>query len=1385
MKLQRIFTLAMMLIVSMPIVQCASESEHVFQINDPEPPFRLFDILDGYPALHDAVSNLDQTTFNHLLADIMNSDTRAVTELLRLCLQKDVIPSTVVDLLNNNLNPLLNRIINQDNFDHPSETYNNYANDLYSLLDKMSSAGRESIGDLIDIVGDVLGYIFYVHGNEIETVMSDIRTALTETEGQTIKSILPLLNEAMGKMLMRTNTTFEVGGKDSGLGNAVRGMDALLAGINDVSSQDEGAREALYDIIRELSNLFSVKDANGYPKFPRVLKDLMITLAEYTTEGGIMTTNNNYYNDDGEYFVNMELRNAIRGAYPAIVSLMLRAKPSWDTSERPDFSIIADSEGRSPLELLSEALYQLKKNCQIDFKSYTIEDSLKRMVQYNCYGLPRSSADYKVSFLDHLLFTLIISNEFGFKTRLDTYDGEPYINNEGGFDEDNRVHSHGEPTGGILTVNDSLYSMTSKAKHAFAYDLVNEYLGVYDLSLDPSVSNLRYTTKSGRTDQAKNIFRSSFDFTSDDITDNKYRYYMGYDFPALLLMNGFSVGDAGIPNGGYSGIQPSTDITGADESNNDYRTYYPYVANGIGELNTGAWVMGWIARVCWEGEGPYYYAPTNPETRIIAGKQYYVYYRPDGRVYAFVWKPDLNDPSTWEYFYPYDGGNDAKGTATLGIGSELYYSRENYYRAEWQTDRYLLKGEYANSTPNVRYYTFDRVVGKDGTDKYLMYKINDPKNPNDDIDAGVVSGAKAGYLTFRELIPEKSAARECKSPEEAMFRNFQWLLLEKKIVCIMPMRSYVYVHAGNIHLDPLAIAVIEANGVLGMSNLRKGAGVGVWVYKGDEGLENTGCTGMTMNGEVVNYGTSSIPGDGRLMLFVKEDARYLAGALGDFVNLETIWNDILGSGSATPPILARNLAPIGRMAFLQPDFVPSSSADIGNQSSPVWNSRNKLLPVVIALAGALHGKSYYKMPDSSNPRPYWYNFAEKSSHKYPLRKLNDLLTMLATPYYKYVKAPYSGGKGRWVPSIAKEDIYGYCAYLAPDTKEYNDVIDYRPNPDLRSMAQLFVENSKNQTASCDGLLPLLAESQIVSKLLAFLQNTGSNTGIYADKNPQSTNIADWGAKRKIFYGLEQIITSVKTSKGIAYQRGYVSSSYPDWMFTKRNVDVDLDVALDELVGADSLGKGLAVFVDFRNPEHKNYKGYNWLNYYKLMYGISELFSKNGKLTNGKYNITDDVIDLLKNALSNTSASANEMAALRHTLAMLFIYYQNGEWREAQELTDLLTEELPRLMDVFNGRYFDLLKLAMIALEENGLVDYIVTNVHTDYPWQQVINELYAFLSSTDNITGISNINSVFWNDVEDLLVQLIALLDESVNRQGARYSVTAETLNSLFNQPMF
>jgi hypothetical protein len=1376
------------LCIFVALLGCSSNSTFFSQSNDPEPEYRLFDLLDEYPALYDAVSKLDQHTFNIMLADAVNANVSAVKEILPPT--TDAIP-VLVDTIGL-LRQILYRIMHQDDYDWPGDSYANYTEDLYSFLDSVSATSPGVSHEIVSLLRKVLGYIYYAHGNEIETVMDDLNAFLQDTEGQNLQSVFPDLQEALGKLLLRTNTTIEYNGNDLHLGNAVEGVDAILSAVNDIATKDEEARDSLYNTLREIGVLLTSKV--GTKSFAQILQELLINAEDYATLGGaVYSSDYNYHNDNTEFYVNTELSNGLRQFWPGIMTLFIKAKGSWDTSNRPDYSPIYDPEnGESVLEYLTRKLYNLKLNCGIDLDNYYIEDSLKRMVTYNAYGQPRNTASYKVSYLDHLLFTLIASYDFGFKTRLETNEnnrsGEPYTNASGypdfGYEY---FHWHGEPTGGILTVNDCLYSLTSGEKNAIVADV-----GAYELSLDPTLpkeAGKAYYTASGRTTQCNYVFRSSFTFTSE--TALQYKFPMGYDFPSLALLSGFSAGDVGIPNGGKAGIIPTQDTTGTDGSNNDYRTYYPYVGNGLGELNTGRWVMGWIARACWEGEGPYYYADPNAPTQSINGKTYYAYFRPDGRIYALVYKPS-NNPQDWEYFYPVDGGNDVRDSSNTQLGS--YYLRANRYRAVWETDKIMLKAEWANSDTLTQplYYTLNRVVGNTGLDKYRLRKINGPENTSDDEDAGLPSGLVAGGLTFKEKIPEKSSIRECKSQEEAMFRNFQWLILEKKIVFIMPMRSYITVLDlnGDVTLDPLAVAVLEANGIIGMKNLKKGNGVGYWNIKGNEGTDVLGCTGKDKNGNTVNYGDSYELGDGRIFVLVREDAGYLLGIAGSYVDLDEIWNTILGNGAVTPAILAHNLDPIARMAFIQPSLVLSDSLEIGNTGSSTWQNRSKLLPIVIALAGDLHEKSYYQKPLNAydpitNPTGNaWYNFS--GNHKYPLKHLRDLIAMLDSPMVKYYKQPYSGAsKGWFVPQINNPTDAGKFAFLLPQpiADQYYPDIDFRPNAKLRSVVQVLTESGANTTAKADGLLPALTNTKLVSQLLSLLQKMGKDDGIYRDEDKTSSDYTQWGARRKFFYGLEQIVTRIKCNKSIELQRGYYNVSYPDWMFTKDDNDLDLDKALEELIGydaagSDQWGKGLAAFVDHRDSTHPNYKCYTWKNFYKMINGVGELLSNNGPLTNGSFCITEDIITMLDKTLTSVTATHAQLKALRHTLGVTMTYYDAdaGQWVNAEELSAILFNKLPQLLNAYKGNNLNLLIAGLNMMQDDGFVEYLLSTMKTDYSSKQVYEELYAFLGSD----LVANPDSRLWNDVEELITQFAVMLDDSDSR-SYRATTFDEYINPVYS----
>ena len=178
-------------------------------------------------------------------------------------------------------------------------------------------------------------------------------------------------------------------------------------------------------------------------------------------------------------------------------------------------------------------------------------------------------------------------------------------------------------------------------------------------------------------------------------------------------------------------------------------------------------------------------------------------------------------------------------------------------------------------------------------------------------------------------------------------------------------------------------------------------------------------------------------------------------------------------------------------------------------------------------------------------------------------------------------------------------------YTAPGLAAQADVdpisIDHRPRRGLRTLTSFLAEN---ETKQCDGLVPLLAEKSVVSKLLTMLQRMGDNdllNGLYGN------DAGDRHARHDLFSGLEQLATAVKTTKGEVVEYNWTDQGYNDnrwkWMFaTGQNMndegeyedytDVrDVDIVLDDLIyglvghdymnisGTEYEGKGLAALPD--------------------------------------------------------------------------------------------------------------------------------------------------------------------------------------------------------------
>jgi len=1106
------------------------------------------------------------------------------------------------------------------------------------------------------------------------------------------------------------------------LGNAVKGVIKLLYGLNTIAASDETVRNTIDAmILTDLPGLL-----NSDPDATTKIQNLIVNMSNYfaVDEIGISEyeSNADYHNDDiSTGYVNASFKETLRDMLPTLVKLFIRN----DGSSAQDYSII-NSDNQSPIEALMVSLNKLKA-AGIDYSdtANALEPTLKRTMQYNgrmknrsSHSLSSDSSWSQMSYLDHLVYTIGSAYYFGYLTRPGSASGEGGYTNFG--------YGHGIATNGIITINDSMFALTSS-------DAGGALIGIGSCSLGMDSYALALST---RRDQADHIGRSSSTFTASAIGSHKF--YMGYDYPTMQLLPSNCAGDAGIPNGGETAVSVTTDTTGSTTGgNNDYRTYWPKVADGKGVLNTSQFLMGWVARVAWDGQGPYYstsYAndATHPATTTyvmpINGSQTVnVYYKPNGEVYAYVYKPSTS-PTSWEYFYP--------NSTQTGIGDDIadpadaYGQRANRYKDVVISDYYIIKHGSNYNFPPMNASGSSYVEGTTGVDKFDLKDISS-------------TSTSSTYFRLYERIGQNQetasgsgiSARECATQEEAIYRNVQWFLFEKKMVFIIPM----FVNLLDIQ-SAGAFILIEANGAVGLANAKKGTANGRWVKLGSEGIPATNYNPNYANS--VDYGDSNMPGDGRITVFCKDVNLLWLNLV--HINAAFLFGSVLGNGYVLPDAVGRNIEPVARMAFLTEDAVDILSDDRTATWDTAWANRNKLAPVLVALAGTLHDGTKY-VPSTSGTG-YNYNYASPSPHKYPLADLLEgVLMPLGKPMFRRFNTADTGSSPRWVPRV-KDESGATFAYLRPNVTGYGytpTVKNYIPRDTLRTPLSVLVGNSID---SYDGVMPMMADGGgMVTRLLGLLQLLGGEE--FAEPR---ANIA---------LGLEQVMTAAKFNKSEAITNNYFTTldfSKYEWMFNKRAEDLDLE---------DFLG--------YEGEYRTTAGGGDWETFEDMVDMMKSFMG-------GSRDIRQNLVNIV-NAVLAQQLTEDEVHGLLYTVGKLFAKYNQtypgGAWLyhgydhgagqpdNYDQLVDMLTY-LPQVHDVMKSsdgsgvKYNRLLKNVDILMkDQTSLVHTLLEGMSTPYTAGDVIEDLDRFLGWSI----ISDPNSPLWDDLSLMLDAMADMNDPRVD----------------------
>ncbi len=1099
------------------------------------------------------------------------------------------------------------------------------------------------------------------------------------------------------------------------LGNAVKGVVGLLYGLNSISAAEPEVRNTLNAIIQtDLPALMGALDSATIETLIQGLADRFAT--DEITPGGNTYDTDASYNNPSNPYVNAALKETIRDVFPAAVKLFIRDDGTGDA----DYSIFENNSGHSPVEALAPALARLR-DIGIDYSQpeYALEQTLKQMVEYNAYGQLRGGGNFNVSALDHLIYTIGAAYHFGYLARNSssgepTWEGNPANNFPA---PGSGAWGHERATNGCITVNDSMYNLTAKPMIE-----IDEWLfGVWHVQF--SFGDSYSLALAHRNDQGPRIGRSSGSFTNGELASKGF--YMGYDYPTLLLLPSQCAGDAGIPNGGERAITPSSPGTTVSVpgsvSQNDYRTYFPKVADGKGILNTAHFMMAWIARACWDGQGPYYATAGGTTTTWDfpghPGVMAEVYYKPNGEVYCFVYKEDPGDASTWHYHYPSGTtqlsqvgvtSNDAEDPDDSGTPKQ----RINRYSDIVRSDDYLIENGHAGN--------------------FLAPPMN-PENPS-----GVVAGSGDNYSGKYNLVPDShnssyfqiyervheisaSTPRECDTQEEAIYRNFQWLMLEKKFMFIIPMNIFVNLGLEILHLNSGTYVIIEGNGLLGLANAKKGANNSRWALRGESDWSQT-------NGIVTNnydYGDSSYLGDGRIIVFARQNNTNL-------VNADVLFHDILGDGYVLPDIVGKNIHPAVNMAFPLQDntgnfqsCIPSNSSDIGDTNSTVWQNRSRLFPVLLALIGTMMDGTYYDVAGSGN------NYNYDGNHKYPLAELLEgLMIPLGKPMLRYwTDSEAFGGNastGRWVPRIEDESRGNY-SYFNPVVKNSGDATDYRPR-NIRTMLSLLAGSTDS---SSDGLLAVMADnSQMVSRIIALLQTLGAD-GYDSERE-------------EVFKGLEQLMTAMKIDKseviGTAGRSSIDNSRY-EWIFSKRKEDLDME----EVLGYEGPYRAGDDWSDFRD----------FLDLAKTFIG-------------GSRDITPNLVNIM-NAVLAQPLTEDQVHGLIYTAGKIFARHKqdyahpypapdvdeawnyHGDTENNDALISILST-LPKVHDILadgSGGNYGLMMANMDQLlsDHDSLLYYVMENMTTSYGSDQILEDLQDFLQWHI----VSDPNSPLWRDLALML----------------------------------
>lgn len=350
------------------------------------------------------------------------------------------------------------------------------------------------------------------------------------------------------------------------------------------------------------------------------------------------------------------------------------------------------------------------------------------------------------------------------------------------------------------------------------------------------------------------------------------------------------------------------------------------------------------------------------------------------------------------------------------------------------------------------------------------------------------SGAKGWSIPVWEIPKDNTTERAVNTDEEAIYKNFQWLLHEKRMVAVIPLRASL---GAGVPYKMAAFVTLIANGMTGLMNarpvLKDGSACAdrvnaIWKIKNT--FLKPGCASSTQPNfrqpgvPVLQENYSDIPGDSMFYLeawdYGTSGASSLTfNSLGDASVYSIFYPDPDNSYGVIPQVIAANFAVMERLSFLTPEKVLPSGPNVavyGKSVEDAWGQRNRLLPLILSLA--------WTLDDQSSP----------SLNKNPFQILTGLSAALTRPLLARITdpEPNSGGRTIDVVKIVNSDssVRSNSATESEYFFRYLDPVSSKP---VRSPLSILAENERRYQ---DGLLNLMSRTDLLSTFVQMLAEMG-------------------------------------------------------------------------------------------------------------------------------------------------------------------------------------------------------------------------------------------------------------------------------------------------------